>query len=125
VGGGEVVNSTGDGFFVAFPSARKAVDSAVAIQRALRDHRDTVGFVPPIRIGLHVAEANRRGMDYSGIGVHVAARVGALAGSGEILATVETLREAGVGTAEGVAASRQVSVKGVSAPIEVAPVPWS
>jgi len=123
-GGGEVVNSTGDGFFVAFPTARKAVDSAVAIQRALRDHRETTGFLPPIRIGLHAAEANRRGMDYSGIGVHVAARVGALAGSGEILATVETLREAGEGSGEGAAASREVSVKGVSAPIEVAPVAW-
>jgi class 3 adenylate cyclase len=124
-GGGEIVNSTGDGFFVAFPTARKAVDTAIAIQRALRDHRETVGFVPPIRIGLHVAEANRRGMDYSGIGVHVAARVGALAGSGEILATAETLREAGEASGEGAAASREVSVKGVSAPIEVAPVAWS
>ena len=29
-----------------------------------------------VRIGLHTAEANRRGDDYSGMGVHVAARVG-------------------------------------------------
>ncbi len=39
-GGGDVVNSTGDGFFAAFPSARRAVDCAVAIQRALRDQQD-------------------------------------------------------------------------------------
>ena len=118
-GGGEVVNSTGDGFFVAFPSARKAVDCAIAIQRALREHQESIGFAPPIRIGLHMAEANRRGMDYSGIGVHVAARVGALAGSGEILATVETLREAG----EPVGAEpREVTVKGVSAPLQVVAV---
>ena len=81
--------------------------------------------MPPVRIGLHVAEANRRGMDYSGIGVHVAARVGALAGSGEILATVETLREAGEGGDAAIAGSREVSVKGVSAPIAVATVAWS
>jgi class 3 adenylate cyclase len=120
-GGGEVVNSTGDGFFVAFATSRKAVDCAVAIQRALRDHQESVGFVPPIRIGLHAAEANRRGTDFSGIGVHVAARVGALAESAEILATVETLREAGEPVAGG---SRQVTVKGVTAPIEVATVAW-
>ncbi len=121
-GGGDVVKTTGDGFFVAFPSARKAIDCAVAIQRALRDHQAAAGFVPPIRIGIHAADANRRGMDYSGIGVHVAARVGALAGSGEVLATVETLREAGETAIEG---SREVSVKGVSAPIAVATVAWS
>jgi class 3 adenylate cyclase len=121
-GGGDVVKTTGDGFFVAFPSARKAVDCAVAIQRALRDREASAGFVPPIRIGIHAAEANRRGMDYSGIGVHVAARVGALAGSGEVLATVETLREAGETRLDG---SREVSVKGVSAPIQVAAVAWA
>jgi class 3 adenylate cyclase len=120
-GGGEVVKTTGDGFFAAFPSARKAVDCAVAIQRKLRDQQASAGFVPPVRIGVHAAEANRRGMDYSGIGVHVAARVGALAGSGEILATVDTLREAGEAALAG---SREVSVKGVSAPIEVATVSW-
>lgn len=121
-GGGEVVNSTGDGFFVAFPSARKAVDCATAIQRALRDHQESIGFAPSIRIGLHAADANRRGMDYSGIGVHVAARVGAIAGSGEILATVETLAEAGLPAS---ADAREVSVKGVSAPLQVAAVAWA
>ena len=86
-GGGEVVNSTGDGFFVAFDGAREGIDCAIAIQRALRDHRANVGFAPPVRIGLHSAAANRRGTDYSGKGVHVAARVAALAEGGEILAT--------------------------------------
>ncbi len=121
-GGGEVVNSTGDGFFAAFDSARRAIDCATAIQRALRDHQEAVGFVPPIRIGIHVADANRRGMDYGGIGVHVAARVGALAGSGEILATVETLQEAGETPAT---EPRSVTVKGVSVPLLVAPVSWA
>jgi class 3 adenylate cyclase len=119
--GGEVVNSTGDGFFVAFDSARKGVDCAVAIQRALAEQRQTGGFAPAVRIGLHAAEANRRGDDYSGMAVHVAARVAALAGGGEIVATAETLAEAG-----GVAAtdSRETSLKGVTAPVKVASVRW-
>jgi class 3 adenylate cyclase len=118
---GQVVNSTGDGFFVTFMSARNAVDCAIAIQRALREHRESVGFAPPIRIGLHTAAARRHGTDYSGVGVHVAARVGALAEAGEILATVETLAEAGVA---GGAGSREVAVKGVSTPLTLAAVPW-
>ena len=73
--GGEIVKSTGDGFFVAFDDARQGIDCAIAIQRALRDHRDDTGFAIPVRIGLHTADANRRGADYSGMGVHVTARV--------------------------------------------------
>ncbi|TAM57092.1 MAG: adenylate/guanylate cyclase domain-containing protein [Chloroflexota bacterium] len=121
-GGGELVNSTGDGFFAAFDSARPAVECAIAIQRALAEHRASAGFAPPVRIGLHTAEANRRGTDYSGIGVHVAARVGALAGGGEILATAETLAEVGEMPASDVRAAK---VKGVAAPIEVATVAWN
>jgi class 3 adenylate cyclase len=120
-GGGEVVNSTGDGFFAAFETARRALDCAIAIQRSLRDHRESVGFAPPVRIGVHSADANRRGRDYGGIGVHVAARVAALAAGGEILATEATLAEAGITGAE----AQEVSVKGVSTPIHVASVAWS
>jgi class 3 adenylate cyclase len=120
--GGEVVNSTGDGFFVAFESAEQGIDCARAIQRALVEHRRTSGFALSVRIGLHTAEANRRGDDYSGVGVHLAARVAALAGGGEIVATAATLAEAG-----GVATSdaRQATVKGVTTLVEVASVTWS
>jgi class 3 adenylate cyclase len=121
-GGGEVVNSTGDGFFIAFDGARQAIDCAIGIQRALRDHRSDVGFAPPVRIGLHSAEANRRGSDYSGKGVHVAARVAALAEGGEILASAETIAAAGkVATSE----PRTATVKGVAAPVSFASIIWS
>jgi class 3 adenylate cyclase len=120
--GGRVVNSTGDGFFVAFDSPRQGIDCAIAIQRALVEHRRTSGFAIAVRIGLHSAEANRRGDDYSGVGVHLAARVAALAGGGEILATAETLTDAGdVAASE----SREASVKGVRAPVSVASVAWA
>lgn len=121
-GGGEIVNSTGDGFFAAFDSARRAIDCAIAIQRALRDHRDRTGFALAVRIGLHSAEANRRGSDYSGMGVHVAARVTALAGGGESLATADTLAEAGDIAASG---AREAEVKGVEVPVRVASVTWA
>ncbi len=121
-GGGEIVNSTGDGFFVAFDSAMSGVGCAISIQRALVDHRDGTGFALSVRIGLHTAEANQRGTDYSGTAVHVAARVAALAGGGQILATAETLAETSDVASSG---ARSASVKGVSAPVSVAEIAWT
>jgi len=121
-GGGEIVKTTGDGFFVAFQTARAAIDCAISIQRALRDHRAASGFAIGVRIGLHTADANQRGSDYSGMGVHVAARVLALAGDGEVLATADTLAEAGEMARAGV---REERVKGVTAPVSVAVIAWA
>ena len=120
--GGEVVKSTGDGFFVAFDTARSGVDCAVSIQRALVDHRDKTGFAPSVRIGLHTAEANQRGSDYSGTAVHVAARVAALAGGGQILATAETFAEVADVPSS---AERTEAIKGVSGPVSVAEIAWT
>ena len=45
-----------------------------------------------IRAGVHTGECLRRGDDLGGIAVHIAARVGALAGAGEVLVT-STVRD--------------------------------
>jgi class 3 adenylate cyclase len=120
--GGEVAHHTGDGFFVAFEGARPALACAVAVQRALAGHRRAHGFAPLVRIGVHAAEATRRGQDYSGGEVHKAARIAALAEGGEILATVDTVTDA----AEEFIVSnpRRVALKGVAEPVEVARIEW-
>ena len=63
---GEEVKHEGDGFFVAFAEPDSALECACAIQRSLRDHRRDHGFAPRVRIGIHAAEADRRGGDYIG-----------------------------------------------------------
>jgi class 3 adenylate cyclase len=120
--GGRIVHSTGDGFFAAFDTASQAIRSAIAIQRALTSHAETGGFAPPVRIGLHAAEATQRGDDFSGVGVHVAARIAALASGGEILASADSIAEAG-----GAAAidAREVKVRGVSEPVRLASIVWA
>jgi class 3 adenylate cyclase len=120
--GGEIVNSTGDGFFAAFDTAHQGIDCARSIQRTLSEHRRSSGFALSVRVGLHTAEASRRGEDYSGVGVHLAARVAALAEGGEILATAATLAEAGeLDTSN----PREASVRGVTAPVSLASVAWA
>jgi class 3 adenylate cyclase len=120
--GGEVVNSTGDGFFVAFDSSRSALEGAVDVQRALADHRRSHGFAPSVRMGVHAADANRRGSDYSGSGVHVAARIAALAEGGQVLASAETATEAAAPFAA--SEPRGVALKGVSAEVSIVAISW-
>ena len=86
--GGFEVKSQGDGFMIAFPSARRAVQCAQAIQDAigsrLSEHPD--GPIR-LRIGLHTGEAIREEADFYGKNVVLAARIADEAGGGEILAS--------------------------------------
>ena len=119
---GEVVHTTGDGFFAAFADAPAAVSCAVGIQRRLAEHRRKHGFAPQVRIGLHSAEATLIADDYAGLGVHEAARVGAIAGGGEILATVSTVE--GQTIPFEVGDHRELSLKGLSEPVRVVAIGW-
>jgi len=120
--GGEVVHGTGDGFFATFEGAVSAASCAVAIQRRLAEHRRAHGFAPSVRIGLHAAEATVVADDYAGIGVHEAARVGAIADGAEILVTKATF------DAEPIpfpfTDERTVSLKGLAEPVAVASIDW-
>jgi len=122
--GGEEISHTGDGFFVAFSDPRAAIEAAVDIQRTLATHRRDHGFAPSVRIGLHTAEAARRGRNYGGRGVHAAARVSALAERDEVLVTRETLQAAGK-IPNPTGEPRIVTLKGIKEPVEVVSIRWS
>jgi len=79
--GGRVVKTTGDGVLAMIPIPSSALACARSVQRAL----GTVDL--RVRCGLHVGEVEHRGDDVGGVAVHVACRIAALAGAGEILAT--------------------------------------
>lgn len=118
--GGEEIDNSGDGFFVAFDDAEAALACAIAVQRRLAEHRREHGFAPQVRIGVHAAEATASAAGYHGKGVHEAARLGALAGGGEIVASVGTIEAADVEYSN----PRAVELKGISAPVEVVSVDW-
>jgi class 3 adenylate cyclase len=117
--GGEEISTTGDGFFVSFDSPELAVAAAIAIQRRLAEHRSTQGFAPQVRIGLHAADATQIGGDFHGKGVHEAARIAALGGAGEIVASVAT-----IGESHRTSDLRSATLKGIPEPIEVVNVDW-
>jgi class 3 adenylate cyclase len=77
--GGREVDSCGDSFFAIFPGPARAVRCAEDICRALE------GTGIEIRAGIHAGECDFSGDRVSGIAVHVAARIAALARPKEVL----------------------------------------
>ena len=82
--GGVEVDTQGDAFFVAFPTATGAVAAAVTGNEAL-----TSGPIR-VRMGLHTGTPTPSGEGYVGIDVHRGARVGALAYGGQIVLSPAT-----------------------------------
>ena len=76
---GTLVKHTGDGVLATFDGPARGVKCAQAIATAMAP----LGL--EIRAGLHTGEIERRGDDLVGVAVHIGARVGALAGSSEVL----------------------------------------
>jgi class 3 adenylate cyclase len=119
--GGEVVQQTGDGFFATFATPRAALEAAIAIQRALAAEI----VAPDVRIGAHTGDAFQNdgtSNPYGGEAVHLAARIGAAAGAGEILASWETVEGAGSGFRT--SSPRSEALKGFEEPVDVISVDW-
>jgi class 3 adenylate cyclase len=76
---GKEINTTGDGFLASFDGPARAIRCARAISESTRP----LGI--DLHLGLHTGECEVRGHDLGGLAVHVAARVGSLAGPGEVL----------------------------------------
>ncbi len=82
---GAEVDTQGDALFVAFRTARDAVDAAVAAQRALAAHDWPEGAHVRVRMGLHTGEALVDHDRYVGVAVHRAQRVSVSAHGGQVL----------------------------------------
>jgi class 3 adenylate cyclase/pimeloyl-ACP methyl ester carboxylesterase len=88
---GREVSTTGDGFLATFDGPQRAIRCAIAIRDALQ----ALGI--EVRAGLHTGECEVRGDDIGGIGVHIGARVSALAGPNDVLVS-STLRDLVIGS---------------------------
>jgi class 3 adenylate cyclase len=88
---GREVNTAGDGFLAMFDGPHRAIRCAMSI----RDAVQSLGI--EVRAGLHIGECEVRGDDIGGIGVHIGARVSALAGPNDVLVS-STLRDLVIGS---------------------------
>jgi class 3 adenylate cyclase/pimeloyl-ACP methyl ester carboxylesterase len=89
--GGRRAKHTGDGIFALFDGPTRAARCGLELVPALA----TRGI--RIRAGIHTGECERRGDEWSGIAVHTGARIGALAGPGEVI-TSRTVRDLSAGS---------------------------
>jgi len=76
---GREVKTLGDGFLATFDGPARAIRCG----RAIADAAGSLGV--EVRVGLHSGEVELMGEDVGGIAVHIAARVGGIAGGGEVL----------------------------------------
>jgi predicted ATPase/class 3 adenylate cyclase len=88
--GGVEVDTQGDSFFVAFPSAPQAVAAAAEATQALAAHPWPEDAALRVRIGLHTGAPARAGDNYVGLDVHRAARIAAAGHGGQVLLSQAT-----------------------------------
>jgi pimeloyl-ACP methyl ester carboxylesterase/class 3 adenylate cyclase len=88
---GKEINTTGDGFVLAFTGPTRAIQCTKAIRQEITELG--VGM----RAGLHTGECEWRGGDLSGLAVHIAARISAQASANEILVS-NTMKDLVVGS---------------------------
>ena len=89
--GGTEVKTMGDGFMASFGSSTRALECAIALQRAFEERNETAEEAVRVRVGLNAGEPIAEEDDLFGTAVILAARIAAKAEGGEIL-TSETVR---------------------------------
>ncbi len=92
---GRTVKLTGDGALLEFPSVVAAVESAVAIQRAMADRNRDIPAEKRIvfRIGINVGDVIVEGDDIYGDGVNIAARLQEMAEPGGVCLSDDAYRQ--------------------------------
>jgi class 3 adenylate cyclase/esterase/lipase len=109
---GHEVKSLGDGFLVTFDGPARAVRCACAIAEA-------VGPLDiQVRSGLHTGEIEIADNDVQGIAVHIASRVSALAGPGEVLVS-RTVKDLVAGSGLRFQERGKHSLKGLQEPMDL------
>jgi class 3 adenylate cyclase/pimeloyl-ACP methyl ester carboxylesterase len=118
--GGTEVKTMGDGFMASFGSVTKAVECAIALQRAFTERE---GEQLSVRVGLNAGEPIEEDGDLFGATVILASRIAAKAGAGEIL-VANAIRELCSGKGFLFADRGDFVAKGFEEPVRVYEVSW-
>ncbi len=118
--GGTEVKTMGDGFMASFGSVTKAVECAIALQRAFEDRE---GEPLSVRVGLNAGEPIEEDGDLFGATVILASRIAARAEGGEILVS-DNVRSLCSGKNFIFADRGDFTAKGIEEPVRIYEVSW-
>ncbi len=121
--GGSELKTTGDGFMASFSSATKALECAIAMQRAFAAHNESAEEAILVRVGMNAGEPIAEEKDLFGTAVIEAARIAAAAKGGEILAS-NVVRELAKGKDFLFADRGEVALRGFDEPVRLYEVRW-
>ena len=121
--GGAEVKTMGDGFMTSFSSATKALECAIAVQRAFAAHNESAEEPIMVRIGLNAGEPIAEDDDLFGTAVNLAARIAAQAEGGEILAS-EAVRQIVAGKKFPFSDRGETALRGFEDRVHIYQVSW-
>ena len=121
--GGSEVKTMGDGFMASFSSATKALECAIAMQRAFAERNESAEEPIKVRIGLNAGEPIAEDDDLYGTAVNLAARIAAQADGGKILVS-EAVRQIVAGKKFLLADRGETALRGFEDPVHVYEVSW-
>jgi len=123
--GGFEVKSMGDGFMLAFSSARRALQCAIAMQKGFADYNAEHAEEPLlVRMGLHTGEVMKEADDFFGKHVILASRIATQAEGGQILVSFLFKELTASGGDIRFGEEQEVQLKGLAAVNRVYPVYW-
>jgi class 3 adenylate cyclase len=121
--GGSEVKTLGDGFMTSFPSATKALECAIAMQRAFAKWNEKAEEPIRVRIGLNAGEPIAEGEDLYGTAINLAARITAQGKGGEILAS-EAVRQIVAGKKFPFSDRGETALRGFEDRVHIYQVSW-
>ncbi len=121
--GGSEVKTMGDGFMASFSSASKALECAIAMQRAFAERNESAEEPIKVRVGLNAGEPIAEDDDLFGTAVNLAARIAAQAQGGEILAS-EAVRQIVAGKKFPFSDRGETALRGFEDRVHIYQVSW-
>jgi class 3 adenylate cyclase len=121
--GGAEVKTMGDGFMASFSSATRALECAIAMQRAFAAHNESAAEPIRVRTGLNAGEPIAEEEDLFGTAVNMAARICGHAEAGQILAPI-VVRELAAGKQFLFADLGEIALRGFEDPVRLYDLRW-
>jgi class 3 adenylate cyclase/pimeloyl-ACP methyl ester carboxylesterase len=120
---GSEIKHTGDGIMASFASATRALECAIAMQRAFAAHNESAEEPIRVRVGLNAGEPVAEEKDLFGTAVQLAARICAHAEPGQILVPI-VVRELAAGKKFLFADLGETALRGFEDPVRLFELRW-